>query len=53
VIEDYSLVKFVPLNADDEETIGELMALIDSTIQYGEDMDVKDRYPEEVDLEEN
>lgn len=29
------------------------MTLIDSTIQYGEDTDVKDRYPEEVDPEED
>jgi len=49
VIEDYSLVKFVPLNADDEEAVGDLMNVIDATIQYGEDLDVKDSYPEEVD----
>lgn len=47
VVDDYSLVKFVPLNADDEDTVAEVLLLIDTTIQYGENLDVKDRYPEE------
>lgn len=47
VLDDYSLVKFVPLEADDEDSITELLMVIDTTIQYGEDLDVKDRYPEE------
>ncbi|KAI1721246.1 ATP binding protein [Ditylenchus destructor] len=49
VLEDYSLVKFLPLNVEDEDTITELLMVIDSTIQYGEDADVKDRFPEEMD----
>jgi len=49
VLDDYSLVKFLPLNRDDEETITDLMLAIDNNIQFGEDADVKDRYPEEED----
>ncbi|EPB71275.1 hypothetical protein ANCCEY_09639 [Ancylostoma ceylanicum] len=52
VLEDYSIVKFVPLNSDDEESVEQLLLVIDTTIQYGEDLEVKDRYPEEQDPEE-
>ncbi|VDM62201.1 unnamed protein product [Angiostrongylus costaricensis] len=52
VLEDYSIVKFVPLNSDDEESIEQLLLVIDTTIQYGENLDVKDKYPEEQDLED-
>lgn len=52
VLEDYSIVKFVSLNSDDEESIEQLLLVIDTTIQYGEDLEVKDRYPEEQDPED-
>ncbi|VDO32272.1 unnamed protein product [Haemonchus placei] len=52
VLEDYSIVKFVSLNCDDEESIEQLLLVIDTTIQYGEDLEVKDRYPEEQDPED-
>ncbi|KAK6029543.1 Putative ATP binding protein [Ostertagia ostertagi] len=52
VLEDYSIVKFVALNSDDEESIEQLLLVIDTTIQYGEDLEVKDRYPEEQDPED-
>lgn len=45
-------MKFVPLNCDDEESVEQLLLVIDTTIQYGEDLEVKDRYPEEQDPEE-
>lgn len=51
VLEDYSLVKFLPLDGEDEETVLNLLTIIDTTIQYGEDLEVKDRYPEEEDPE--
>lgn len=41
VIEDYSLVKFMPLNIKVEESIADLLLMIDNAIQYGEDLDVK------------
>lgn len=37
----YSLVRFVPMNVDDEESIQDLLYQIDNVIQYGEDADVK------------
>lgn len=43
LIEDFSLVRFTPLNIDDEENIGDLLLTIDNIIQYGEDCDVKIR----------
>lgn len=41
VIADYSLVRFLPLNIKDEESIADIKLTIDNTIQYGEDTDVK------------
>ncbi|CAB3401881.1 unnamed protein product [Caenorhabditis bovis] len=52
VLEDYSIVKFVPLNSEDEESIEQLLLTIDTCIQYGEDLEVKDNYPEERDEED-
>ena len=45
-IEDYSLVKFIPLDITDEESVGDMLLVIDTTIQFGEDAEVKDNYPE-------
>lgn len=41
VVEEYSLVKFMPLNIKVEDSIGDLLLVIDNAIQYGEDLDVK------------
>uniref|UniRef100_A0AC35TTH5 GPN-loop GTPase 3 n=1 Tax=Rhabditophanes sp. KR3021 TaxID=114890 RepID=A0AC35TTH5_9BILA len=49
VLEDYSLVKFQPLNIQDEESIADLLIVINNSIQYGEDLEVKDNYPDEMD----
>lgn len=49
VLEDYSLVKFFPLDITSEENVQDLLIMIDNTIQYGEDLDVKTKdydYPE-------
>lgn len=43
VIEEYSLVKFLPLNIKVEESVGDLLMVIDNAIQYGEDLEVKTR----------
>lgn len=43
LIEDFSLVRFVPFNVDDEESVQDLLLQIDNVIQYGEDADVKMR----------
>ncbi|XP_067015736.1 GPN-loop GTPase 3 [Anabrus simplex] len=52
IIDDYSLVKFYPLNIRDEENIADLLLTIDNIIQYGEDADVKTKdfeYPDPED----
>uniref|UniRef100_A0A1E1XCX4 GPN-loop GTPase 3 n=1 Tax=Amblyomma aureolatum TaxID=187763 RepID=A0A1E1XCX4_9ACAR len=41
VVEEFSLVKFMPLNIKVEESIGDLLLVIDNAIQFGEDLDVK------------
>ena len=46
-IEDYSLVRFIPLDPTDEESIGDLLLSIDTTLQFDEDQDV--RIPRDVD----
>ncbi|XP_076750533.1 GPN-loop GTPase 3 isoform X1 [Xylocopa sonorina] len=43
LIEDYSLVRFYPLNIKDEESVADIKLTIDNIIQYGEDADVKIR----------
>lgn len=53
LIEDFSLVRFSPLNLNDEESIADLLLIIDNIIQYGEDGDVKQRDFEEPDPEDN
>lgn len=52
LIEDYSLVRFCPLNIRDEESIADVMLTIDNIIQYGEDTDVRMRDFEEPDPED-
>ncbi|KAL9890858.1 GPN-loop GTPase 3 [Glossina fuscipes] len=41
LIEDFSLVRFIPMNIDDEDSLQDLLLQIDNVIQYGEDGDVK------------
>ena len=52
LIEDYSLVRFIPLNLQDEENLGDVLVIIDNTIQYGEDLDVRTKDFEEQDEED-
>lgn len=41
LIENYSLVRFLPLNLKDPESVSDILVTIDNVIQYGEDQDVK------------
>lgn len=41
IVEDFSLVKFFPLNIKSEENIQDILMMIDCAIQYGEDVDVR------------
>lgn len=53
LIEDFSLVRFTPLNLNDEENIADLLLTIDNVIQYGEDADTKTKDFEQPDEEDN
>ncbi|KAF5281854.1 hypothetical protein FQR65_LT14498 [Abscondita terminalis] len=41
IVEDNSLVRFIPLNLKDEENLGDVLLTIDNILQYGEDRDIK------------
>jgi hypothetical protein len=51
VLEDYSLIKYFPLDITDEDNVSDLLVTIDNTIQYGEDLDVRE--PPEVEQAED
>ncbi|CAA9997547.1 unnamed protein product [Nesidiocoris tenuis] len=51
LIDDYSLVRFYPLNLKDPDSLGDLMLTVANIIQYGEDADVKTKDFEEADDE--
>lgn len=53
LIEDFSLVRFTPLNLNDEENIADLLLVIDNIIQYGEDAEVKTKDFDEPDPDDN
>jgi len=44
LLEDYSLVSFVALNPDDEESIEHVIAAVNQSIQYGEDLETRDEF---------
>lgn len=52
VLEGYGLVRFFPLNIKDEESLIDLLTMVDNCIQYGEDRDVKTLEFEQPDDEE-
>ncbi|XP_063926441.1 GPN-loop GTPase 3 [Zophobas morio] len=49
LIENYSLVRFLPLNLKNHESVNDILITIDNIIQYGEDQDVRTRDFEEAD----
>lgn len=53
MIEDYSLVKFLPLDISDEESINDILLQIDTAIQYGEDLEPREIRDEEPDEDLN
>ena len=52
LIDDYSLVKFFPLNIMEEDSMADVLLVIDNAIQFGEDADVKVQDFDEPDREE-
>ena len=53
LMDSYSMVSFSPLNLEEEDSISDLLLQIDNAIQYGEDLDIKDHYPEEMDQDDD
>lgn len=43
LLDEFSLVSFLPLDINDDESMTEVLGHIDMAIQYGEDADVKIR----------
>lgn len=41
-IDDYSLVTFLPLDPNDEDSINNALIQIDNAIQYGEDLEPRE-----------
>ena len=41
-VDDYSLVRFIPLDPTDDDCMSEVLLQIDMTIQYGEDLEPKE-----------
>lgn len=41
LVDDYSMVKFMPLDISDEDSLTDILTTIDLAIQFGEDADVK------------
>eukprot|EP00536_Pseudo-nitzschia_multiseries_P018814 jgi/Psemu1/70650/estExt_Genemark1.C_31620001 len=42
LLDDYSMISFMPLNIRDEESIDNLLTCVDASIQYGEDLEVRE-----------
>lgn len=53
LIEDYSLVRFTPLNLKDNENVGDVLVTIDNVLQYGEDQDIRTRDFDNADEDDN
>lgn len=53
MIDDYSLVKFLPLDQTDEDSINDILIQIDTCLQYGEDMEPREmrEFEEEDDMD--
>ncbi|KAL3917809.1 MAG: hypothetical protein SGILL_004536 [Bacillariaceae sp.] len=41
LLDDYTMVSFLPLNIRDEDSIDHVLSCVDATIQYGEDAEVR------------
>ncbi|GFE53973.1 ATP-binding domain 1 family protein, putative [Babesia ovis] len=44
LLEDYSLVSFIPLNINDEESLEQIVIATDASLQYGEDAEPRTNY---------
>lgn len=48
LLDDYTMVSFIPLNLNDEDSIDHVLSTVDHTIQYGEDLEVRGAEGEDV-----
>lgn len=53
VIDDYSLVKFVPMNMFEEESLNDILFAVDEALQFDEEREVKVRDLNEMDQDGN
>eukprot|EP00048_Salpingoeca_helianthica_P000201 m.39930 g.39930 ORF g.39930 m.39930 type:complete len:280 (+) comp10230_c0_seq3:17-856(+) len=53
LLDEYSLVNFLPLNRDDEESIERVLYMLDHVLQYGEDEEIRMPKDEDDDPELN
>lgn len=54
LLDDWQMVSFLPLNINDEESIGLVLLAVDHAIQYGEDLEVRGaEESDEVEIDEN
>eukprot|EP01118_Nematostelium_gracile_P004260 TRINITY_DN14996_c0_g1_i1.p1 TRINITY_DN14996_c0_g1~~TRINITY_DN14996_c0_g1_i1.p1 ORF type:complete len:280 (+),score=59.30 TRINITY_DN14996_c0_g1_i1:80-919(+) len=49
LIDEYSMVSFLPLDITSEENVGDILAIVDNAMQYGEDLEVREPRDEEYD----
>nr|XP_022906860.1 GPN-loop GTPase 3 [Onthophagus taurus] len=51
LIEDYSLVRFIPLNLKDVDNLNSVLITVDTALQYGEEQDIRTTDFDEGDVE--
>jgi len=49
LLEDYNMVSFLPLDITDEESISAILLHVDTSIQYGEDLDIPEPKYDDLD----
>jgi len=53
LLDDYTMVGFVPLNINDEESIDHVLITVDHAVQYGEDLEVRGAEGDDIELNPN
>ena len=52
LVDEFSMVSFFPLDYTEEESLQDLLAYIDNSIQYGEDEEIRDQIKDMEDPED-
>ena len=53
LLDEYSMVSFFPLDYSVEDSLQDLMAYVDNSIQYGEDEEIREQVADLEDMPEN